>query len=739
MITVVMMKSNYSINKSFALILVLSCLVNLVDAQNEDKELLNCLCSCLEPPGGQFVCTYDTEDRGWSPSCRDLSNGPCICKAYGCFRGPLPTEGECYDECYAKKSPVTPQPPSTPPQPPSTPPQPPSSGPSGEQAAAAAAGAGILATIWAAVSNFLTKSEGGRGVPTTLPVPGPGQQDRTGTEVMRRIQKDRERMKRLEAESAWRNSWLGWLTTYGSEYSKAVWEDISTLPDYARKLGRGAKDAVKTAYRELTDRKNWRALGEATVDTFRDVFTRPVESTKKIGRFYWNAGKGAVNVANGISKDPVGFAKTILGIDNWEKVVDGKVPLGERLLRALYGAVDTTMNIATAKGLAKGLAAKTTKVLDTALDTGRGAKVVDAALDTGRGAKVMDAGADTAKTVDAIDDLTDAEKVAKRRKAWQQARRAGKNKVDEFKKAIRSGDRSRIRKAALDIQGDKQALREINRRSDALKKAMNAEMNSIYRKTDRNVIKRVARELGVDPKDVKMVKPTNPSDVVKVGADRDITVRITKEIKVNGKISKIEFDVPHEKLQRIYDEEFYKAAKGHKYAPGMKPSEFTKKMDQVCTSSTHPDAYGIKADPKLHPTHPGDLDIALKHPGRDFLDPTGVGKTAAYKGHELFRESEKIRHINPAKAEELMGEGMRQVTKQYKNQVIARANALRAQGYAVKVPDKLDDAIKILNRVDKGLAPVDAEKLLKEIGYTPDKVATRIGEVIEEMQKLKPR
>jgi hypothetical protein len=65
----------------------------------EDKELQDCLCRCLEPPGGQFSCSYDTEDLGWSPSCRDLSNGPCICKAYGCFRGPLPTEGECYDNC----------------------------------------------------------------------------------------------------------------------------------------------------------------------------------------------------------------------------------------------------------------------------------------------------------------------------------------------------------------------------------------------------------------------------------------------------------------------------------------------------------------------------------------------------------------------------------------------------------------------------------------------------------------
>jgi hypothetical protein len=72
-------------------------------AQGEgDKELQDCLCRCLEPPGGRFSCSYDTEDRGWSPSCRNLSKGPCICKAYGCFRGPLPTEGECYDNCYAK-------------------------------------------------------------------------------------------------------------------------------------------------------------------------------------------------------------------------------------------------------------------------------------------------------------------------------------------------------------------------------------------------------------------------------------------------------------------------------------------------------------------------------------------------------------------------------------------------------------------------------------------------------------
>jgi hypothetical protein len=66
----------------------------------DNKDLINCLCRCLEPKGGQFQCRYNTTDKGSSPSCADFDNGPCICQGtVGCFRGPLPTEGECYDRC----------------------------------------------------------------------------------------------------------------------------------------------------------------------------------------------------------------------------------------------------------------------------------------------------------------------------------------------------------------------------------------------------------------------------------------------------------------------------------------------------------------------------------------------------------------------------------------------------------------------------------------------------------------
>ena len=74
----------------------------------QDPQLLNCLCNCLNPPGGQFSCSYDTTDRGWSPSCAALNNGPCICKAYGCFRGQLPVSGDCYNRCYARLTPTVP-------------------------------------------------------------------------------------------------------------------------------------------------------------------------------------------------------------------------------------------------------------------------------------------------------------------------------------------------------------------------------------------------------------------------------------------------------------------------------------------------------------------------------------------------------------------------------------------------------------------------------------------------------
>lgn len=68
-----------------------------------NQDVQDCLCRCLEPKGGRFTCTFDLEDKGTSPSCRDPNNGSCICKAEqpspGCFRRQPPSRGDCYDSC----------------------------------------------------------------------------------------------------------------------------------------------------------------------------------------------------------------------------------------------------------------------------------------------------------------------------------------------------------------------------------------------------------------------------------------------------------------------------------------------------------------------------------------------------------------------------------------------------------------------------------------------------------------
>jgi hypothetical protein len=80
--------------------------VTLTHLRIGGKELQDCLCQCMAPVGGKFTCTYDTKNPGTSPSCRDISNGPCFCRAEapspGCYRRQPPASGQCYDECVRK-------------------------------------------------------------------------------------------------------------------------------------------------------------------------------------------------------------------------------------------------------------------------------------------------------------------------------------------------------------------------------------------------------------------------------------------------------------------------------------------------------------------------------------------------------------------------------------------------------------------------------------------------------------
>lgn len=82
------------------------------------------------------------------------------------------------------------------------------------------------------------------------------------------------------------------------------------------------------------------------------------------------------------------------------------------------------------------------------------------------------------------------------------------------------------RAAVLEIQGDKRALQMPNRQDNGLKDAVNEEIHSLYAMTDAAVEARIRESL----------------------AERDISVDRFD-------------DVPSDIVQRIYNDEFYRAAR----------------------------------------------------------------------------------------------------------------------------------------------------------------------------------
>lgn len=383
-----------------------------------------------------------------------------------------------------------------------------------------------------------------------------------------------------------------------------------------------------------------------------------------------------------------------------------------------------------------------------------------------------------------------------RNKAWETARQDGKQKVESFRKALQEGTPDQKKAAALAIQIDKQALWEINRSGDdKTKQAMIDQMKRIYDEVDRKTKQDLADQLNenrarqieqlrksgrgaeadilarapdLKPDDIEVFNPTNPRKEIKVGADRDVTMRYTprpgeyvnvpmpgkpgsyvlgkvdpdgmvsvrnargKEVKVKAE----DVDVPYSMLENAYNRHFYENVTGKPAATASKQEieHVAHEYDQCCTDRLHPEAYG---------RFPWDLETAIGKPGQQFTDPQQVGQAAAFKGHHWFRKAEAARASgNHAEAETNMAEGMRQMTKQWKNQVGKRREALSGPPHnlSLKPADaRLQKAISIMEGVEKqACTPAEAEARLMEIGYTPDSVATDVGKQIETLQKLQP-
>lgn len=533
----------------------------------------------------------------------------------------------------------------------------------------------------------------------------------------------RDRLAQLEKDRQYANSLGGQLKAAAQHFASGVAKDAKALPgellELAKEAAKKTKDALSAAGSALADPDNYKAAGQAAIDTAKQLIVNPMDSASKLGAAGKTAAGMAGNLAAGIAANPVGFAKGLIGIDNWEKALDPNVPVGERVARALYGAVDASFNLASGgtKAAVKGL----------------------------------EAGLDASKTAKLAAKLDDPARI----KAWEAGRLAGQKKVDDLKNALKSGDADGIKKALVNCQQDKHATQTLNRGDDSLKSAFNEGIKKhVLDDVDHMTRQKIAQRYGVDPKDVEIVTPANPSTTPKVGSDRDFTIRVKAKVgeivpdpDKPGNFIKVKpgdhltKDVPIKDAQAIYNRELYSKVTGESIPNDpTKFNAYQAQADKLAHDMDH--VPGHRMGPESYGRSQKDLDAIIDPAkrGGQFSDPQQVGMAASYKSTHLYQQAEGLAKIDPHKAEQLIADGMRQTTKQYNNLIEPRVGVLQGQGVPAAVDPKLTQAVGILKKVEtQGLAPAMAEKMLKDqMGLSKDDVARMLGSQLTKFQMMKP-
>ena len=317
--------------------------------------------------------------------------------------------------------------------------------------------------------------------------------------------------------------------------------------------------------------------------------------------------------------------------------------------------------------------------------------------------------------------LSSVPNAQKRIARFKAVKRIARKRVDTLEAAVKAGDNRGALKAAMHVQGDWQAITEINRRAPELRKAMNAQLTRVYRQADDGLRARLARKFNCHPKDVKIFDVSNPSNKIKVGKDRDINV------KIFGKV------VPSDLAEAEYAEELFQVLKRQDALPQgvTSPKHLAERLDQTVIWHMHNEGYGGATRSDFRRAIGGVKDT--KNLGFD--DPRGIGLTVAYKGaHHMNHAAEAMeRSKNLLHAERQMAEGMYQVRKQAGNQLSARLEYARKLGKSPEVPPRMEAALEVIEKVENwDISPVEAEILLKRLGYEkPQRLAREVGELIE--------
>jgi hypothetical protein len=257
--------------------------------------------------------------------------------------------------------------------------------------------------------------------------------DRNGVNAEgERIEDVRERMRaRQQANEEASSGWTPWLSGYAEGFAEGVRKDVASLPDVAADAAAAAVDGMKDLLRAAADRENWRIARETVTGTAHDVFVDPSAGARKVWESSKEAGGAAAEITKAVVQNPLAVAKALVGLDNWERAIDPKVRLGQRIGAALMGALDVGMSFAG------GAAAKGAAAADDVADAVRGAKAAEAARDA---AKAADAASDAARTARGADAASDTARAARGADTASDSVRAGRGAEEAAGAARRAPD-----------------------------------------------------------------------------------------------------------------------------------------------------------------------------------------------------------------------------------------------------------------------------------------------------------
>ena len=295
--------------------------------------------------------------------------------------------------------------------------------------------------------------------------------------------------------------------------------------------------------------------------------------------------------------------------------------------------------------------------------------------------------------------------------------RLGQKTAGEFVDAIKAGSSGDdLMQRIVNIQQDRSAMRALNeaaKHNDDVARAIqqyNQRLGQVFDSVDEKVRQQIAQRLGVNPQDVKILAPSNTSQSIKIGFDRDVTVRVYGH------------DLHPDDWGDIYRQTL--ANKTSQYFPtGTTPEEIARRLDHALTNKFSPEAYGASESA---------MRRAVDRQAHLLADPEQVGQAITYKGMEHFNEASHLRLTNPMRYEDEVAEGMRQIVKQWDNQVTPAAEYYNASIQTTK----LQQAVNIMQDVRAGTPTIEIERALSALGYTKEQVALDVGKQFEMIVKL---